>query len=132
MNRKIYYTELNKIQSKIPYVDIITITGFMNNDEKILHLQRYAEQINYNLDLKLILQQARKEQTTNDNEENKGKLSYIFEFVPCENIPISNCPYKLFICGKIDKEELNKRIMEIQKERSNNATKNIHTKRESR
>ena len=56
MNRKIYYTELNKIQSEIPYVDIITITGFMNNDEKILHLQRYAEQINYNLDLKLILQ----------------------------------------------------------------------------
>ena len=53
-------------------------------------------------------------------EENKGKLSYRFEFVPCENIPIANCPYKLFMCGKIDKEELNKRIMEIQKERTTN------------
>lgn len=62
-------------------------------------------------------------------EENQGKLSYRFEFVPCESIPIANCPYKLFMCGKINKEELNKRIMEIQKERNNNAKKNIHTKR---
>lgn len=53
-------------------------------------------------------------------EENKGKLSYRFEFVPCENIPIANCPYKLFMRGKIDKEELNKKIMEIQKERTTN------------
>lgn len=43
-----------------------------------------------------------------------------YRFVPCENIPIANCPYKLFMCGKIDKEELNKRIMEIQKERTTN------------
>ena len=35
-------------------------------------------------------------------------------FLYCECISISKCPYKLFMLGKIDKEELNKRIMELQ------------------
>jgi hypothetical protein len=29
-------------------------------------------------------------------EQNKGKLSYRYEFIPCEVIAIENCPYKLF------------------------------------
>ena len=33
-----------------------------------------------------------------------------YRFNLCEEIPISKCPYKLFSLGKIDKEELNKRI----------------------
>jgi hypothetical protein len=36
-----------------------------------------------------------------------------YRFIPCVAVPISKCPYKLFMLGKIDKEELNKRIMEL-------------------
>jgi hypothetical protein len=46
-------------------------------------------------------------------EENKGKLSYRYEFIPCEVIAIENCPYKLFYSKRIDAEELNKQIKQI-------------------
>ena len=45
-------------------------------------------------------------------EESKVMLRYI----QCNVIPISKCPYKMYIKGLIDKEELNKRIEEIQKD----------------
>lgn len=34
-------------------------------------------------------------------------------FLCCEAIPISKCPYKLYVNKKIDKEELNKQIRNI-------------------
>ena len=34
-------------------------------------------------------------------------------FYGCETIANSKCPYKLFACGEIDKEELNKQINKI-------------------
>lgn len=40
-----------------------------------------------------------------------------FSFPCCESIAISQCPYKLFTVGKIEKEELNERIKKIQNER---------------
>ena len=33
-----------------------------------------------------------------------------YRFIPCVAVSISKCPYKLFMLGKIDKEELNKRV----------------------
>ena len=52
---------------------------------------------------------------------------WLRRFIPCVAISISKCPYKLFAVGKIDKEELNKRIMEIQKERNKQCSeKHIH------
>lgn len=50
---KNYYRELNKVQSmlNIP-VDIVTITGFMDDEEKMAHLKRYAEEVNYKVNLK--------------------------------------------------------------------------------
>ena len=33
-----------------------------------------------------------------------------YTFIDCEAVPISECPYKLYNLGKIDKIELNKRI----------------------
>ena len=50
-------------------------------------------------------------------EENKGKLSYRFKFKPCDSISVEQCPYKLFQVGKIDKEELNKKILNILNEK---------------
>ena len=32
---------------------------------------------------------------------------------PCEHVPISECPYKMFTLKLIDKEELNKRVKEM-------------------
>lgn len=48
--RQIYYRELSKVQNmlKIP-VDIVTFTGFMDWNEKMQHLKRYAEQVNYTI-----------------------------------------------------------------------------------
>lgn len=51
------------------------------------------------------------------DEENKGKLSYRFKFKTCNCISIEQCPYKLFQVGKIDKEELNKKILNILNEK---------------
>lgn len=54
-----------------------------------------------------------KETLLGNPSEGTCNLSYNgMKFFECESIPISQCPYKLFICGKIDKEELNKRIKE--------------------
>ena len=33
-----------------------------------------------------------------------------YRFIDCEQIPISRCPYKMYIQKLIDKEELNKRL----------------------
>ena len=43
-------------------------------------------------------------------EEKRHSINCI-TFRKCEAVPISECPYKLYNIGKIDKEELNKRIM---------------------
>ena len=34
-----------------------------------------------------------------------------YRFLECEQIPMIKCPYKLYVNGFIDKEELNKRVM---------------------
>ena len=41
-------------------------------------------------------------------------------FYECENIAILKCPYKLYACGEIDKEELNKQINKILDEKGAN------------
>lgn len=50
--------------------------------------------------------------TGNDTCNLFPELKPLFHFIECETIPISKCPYKLFKTGKIDKEELNKKIQE--------------------
>lgn len=45
--------------------------------------------------------------------EDKRHAITCVTFRKCEQVPISECPYKLYNIGKIDKEELNKRIMEL-------------------
>lgn len=45
-------------------------------------------------------------------EEKRYSINCV-TFRKCEAVPISECPYKLYNIGKIDKEELNKRIMEL-------------------
>lgn len=35
------WKELVKIQNTMPHVDILTITGFMNNEQFLAHLKRY-------------------------------------------------------------------------------------------
>lgn len=42
----------------------------------------------------------------------KSKLE--LRFLYCECIPSGKCPYKMYMAKLIDKEELNKRIKEIQ------------------
>lgn len=43
----------------------------------------------------------------------KNTLSY--RFIECEQVPISKCPYKQFVLGMIDKEDLNKKINEVRR-----------------
>lgn len=52
MDKKIYYRELGRVQNllKTP-IDIITFTGFMDDDEKMAHLERYAAEVNYKINL---------------------------------------------------------------------------------
>lgn len=38
------FAELIKIQNTMTHVDIVTITGFMNHEQFIQHLERYREQ----------------------------------------------------------------------------------------
>ena len=48
MDRKEYYRHLGRIQnhnSLVDIVDIMTITGLMDDAQKINHLARYAEQV---------------------------------------------------------------------------------------
>lgn len=57
-----------------------------------------------------------KETLWGDPSEGVCNLSYDgTRFYECETVAISKCPYKLFMIGKIDKEELNKRIKERMK-----------------
>lgn len=44
---KNYYRELNKVQRQIPHIDIVTFTGFMTKEEKLEHLDYYANQVGY-------------------------------------------------------------------------------------
>ena len=44
---KNYYRELYKVQRQINHIDIVTITGFMSKDEKLAHLNYYADQVGY-------------------------------------------------------------------------------------
>jgi hypothetical protein len=48
---KNYYRELNKVQRQIPHIDIVTFTGFMDKDEKLAHLDYYAKQVGYKVNL---------------------------------------------------------------------------------
>ena len=41
-------------------------------------------------------------------------------FIACETIPISKCPYKMFIAKKIDMEELHRRVMKILDKKAGN------------
>ena len=34
-------------------------------------------------------------------------------FLQCEAIAITKCPYKMYVAKRIDKEELNKRVMRL-------------------
>ena len=49
---KNYYRELCKVQNllNIP-ADIVTITGFMDEEEKLSHLYYYANLVNYTVNL---------------------------------------------------------------------------------
>lgn len=38
-----YYKHLNRVQKKYTVIDMITITGLMDAEQKIAHLLRYAE-----------------------------------------------------------------------------------------
>ena len=40
------WKELVKIQNQMPHVDILTITGFMNDDRLKQHVESYRQQIN--------------------------------------------------------------------------------------
>jgi hypothetical protein len=39
------WKELVSIQNRMPHIDIITITGFMNDDQLAEHVARYRDQI---------------------------------------------------------------------------------------
>ena len=38
-----YYKHLSRVQNRYQLVDIMTITGFMDSEQKTQHLLRYAE-----------------------------------------------------------------------------------------
>jgi hypothetical protein len=40
------WEELVSIQNRMPHIDIITITGFMNDEQLAEHVARYRDQIN--------------------------------------------------------------------------------------
>lgn len=39
------WKELVSIQNRMPHIDIITITGFMNDDQLADHVARYRDQL---------------------------------------------------------------------------------------
>ena len=41
MNKKRYYKALSHVQNENTIIDIMTITAFMNDSQKIEHLERY-------------------------------------------------------------------------------------------
>lgn len=43
-----YYKELSMIQNRFPHIDIMTITGMMNWEEKVKHLNFYKNQVKDN------------------------------------------------------------------------------------
>ena len=54
--------------------------------------------------------------TTLIGTPSEGECNLSFDgvrFYGCETIANAKCPYKLFACGEIDKEELNKQINKI-------------------
>ena len=48
---KNYYRELYKVQSQMKNVDIVTITAFMDDEEKMTHLKYYADEVGYEVNL---------------------------------------------------------------------------------
>ena len=40
-----YYSILSSIQNRMTHVDIMTITGMMDDEEKLAHLFRYAFEV---------------------------------------------------------------------------------------
>ena len=48
---KNYYRELYKVQRELNHIDIVTITAFMDDEEKMNHLKYYANEIGYKFNL---------------------------------------------------------------------------------
>lgn len=48
---KNYYRELYKVQRQMRDIDIVTITAFMSDEQKMSHLEYYADEVGYEISL---------------------------------------------------------------------------------